>query len=623
MCGIFGIITTLKKQDIYKIIINGLIQLQNRGYDSSGICTLNNNNFEIHKYASTNELSSIDKLLSLNLSNSILQNSENDNIYLGIGHNRWATHGGKTDTNAHPHTSNDKKFVLVHNGIIENYQELKSFLIKNNYEFYSQTDTEVIVNLISYHYNIVKDTFNAIQNTIEQLQGTYGIIVMNNLEHDKMYAVRNGSPLLVGITDEYAIITSEQSGFCNSVNNYITLQNDDICVLTKDGNKINIQTSNQYIHKKVTVTNYDLTPEPYKHWTIKEINDQPNTIFNTINRGGRIKNNCEVKLGGLESKIDLLKNIQNIIILGCGTSYNAGMYGAYYLKTLCNFNCVQVIDGAELNEYDIPKSGKTGFILISQSGETKDLHRCIEIAQKNNIITIGIINVVDSLIAREVDCGIYCNAGREMGVASTKAFTSQVICISMLSIWFAQIHNINEVKRTQMIKDLHNLSNDFKNILDGIDNKIKNIALKMSEYNNLFLLGKGTDEFIAKEGSLKIKEISYIHSEGYSASSLKHGPFALLDEKFPTIIINCHDEHSAKVLNCFEEVHSRNSPIIIITNNNLDLKKECTIINIIKNQTYGSLLAIIPLQLLAYYLSINRGINPDIPKNLAKVVTVE
>jgi glucosamine--fructose-6-phosphate aminotransferase (isomerizing) len=623
MCGIFGIITTLKKQDIYKIIINGLIQLQNRGYDSSGICTLINNKFEIHKYASSNEQSSIDKLLDLNLSNQSLQNSENDNIYLGIGHNRWATHGGKTDTNAHPHTSNDKKFVLVHNGIIENYQELKSFLIKNDYEFYSQTDTEVIVNLISYHYNIVKNTFNALQKTIEQLQGTYGIIVMNNSESDKMYAVRNGSPLLVGITDEYAIITSEQSGFCNSVNNYITLNNDDICILTKDGNKINIQTSNQYIHKKVNITNYDLTPEPYKHWTIKEINDQPNTIFNTINRGGRIKNNSEVKLGGLESKIDLLKNIQNIIILGCGTSYNAGTYGAYYLKTLCNFNCVQVIDGAELNEYDIPKNGKTGFILISQSGETKDLHRCIEIAQKNNIITIGIINVVDSLIAREVDCGIYCNAGREMGVASTKAFTSQVICLSMLSIWFAQIHNINEVKRTQMIKDLHNLSNDFKNVLDGIDNKIKNIALKMSDYNNLFLLGKGTDEFIAKEGSLKIKEISYIHSEGYSASSLKHGPFALLDEKFPTIIINCHDEHSSKVLNCFEEVHSRNSPIIIITNNNLDLKKECTIINIIKNQTYGSLLAIIPLQLLAYYLSINRGINPDIPKNLAKVVTVE
>ena len=638
MCGIFGILTTLKNQDIYKIIINGLIQLQNRGYDSSGICTLNNNKFEIHKYASSNELSSIDKLLSLNL-----QNSDNNNsIYMGIGHNRWATHGGKTDINAHPHTSNDKNFVLVHNGIIENYQELKSFLIKNGYEFYSQTDTEVIVNLISYHYKIINDsndaetifsdfndknnTFTAIQKTIEQLQGTYGIIVMNNLEHEKIYAVRNGSPLLVGITDEYAIITSEQSGFCNMVNNYITLQNDDICIITKNNDKIKIETSNQYVHKKVNILNYDLTPYPYKHWTLKEIYEQPTTIFNTINRGGRIKNNCEVKLGGLESKIDLLKNIQNIIILGCGTSYNAGMYGSHYLKTLCNFNTVCVIDGAELNEYDIPKSGKTAFILISQSGETKDLHRCIEIAQKNNIITIGIINVVDSLIAREVDCGIYCNAGREMGVASTKAFTSQVICLSMLAIWFSQIHNINEIKRTQIIKDLHNLSNDFKTILeniDGIYSKIKDISLKIKNYNNLFILGKGNDEYIAKEGSLKIKEISYIHSEGYSASSLKHGPFALLDENFPTIIINCHDEHTTKILNCFEEVHSRNSPIIMITNNNLDLKKECSVIKINKNNSYGSLLGIVPLQLLAYYLSINRSINPDIPKNLAKVVTVE
>jgi glucosamine--fructose-6-phosphate aminotransferase (isomerizing) len=565
---------------------------------------------------------------------------------MGIGHNRWATHGGKTDINAHPHKSNDNKFVLVHNGIIENYQELKSFLIQKGYEFYSQTDTEVIVNLISYHYNNLNsnnlntnnlntnnlntnnlntnnNSFIAIQKTIEQLQGTYGIIVMNISEPNTLYAVRNGSPLLVGITDEYTIITSEQSGFCNMVNNYITLQNDDICILTKCNNKIHIKTSNHYIHKNITITNYDLTPDPFKHWTLKEIYEQPNTIFNAINRGGRIKNDSEVKLGGLECKIDLLKNIQNIIILGCGTSYHAGMYGAYFLKTLCIFYTVQVIDGAELNDYDIPKNGKTGFILISQSGETKDLHRCIEIAQKNNIITIGIINVVDSLIAREVDCGIYCNAGREMGVASTKAFTSQVICISMLAIWFAQINNINEIKRSIIIKDLHNLCNDFKNTIENLDNSIKELSLILKDYNNLFLLGKGTDEYIAKEGSLKIKEISYIHSEGYSASSLKHGPFALLDENFPTIIINCHNEHTPKILNCFEEVHSRNSPIIFITDNNLDLKKNTHIIKISKNNSYSSLLGIIPLQMLAYYLSINKGINPDIPKNLAKVVTVE
>ena len=622
MCGIFGILTNLKSQPIKKIIINALIQLQNRGYDSSGICTINNNNnFEIHKYASTNEQSSIDKLLSLNL-------EEYEHSFLGLGHNRWATHGGKTDNNAHPHISNDKKFVLVHNGIIENYLDLKNFLIKNGYIFYSQTDTEIIVNLISYYYNnddeTKGNTFNSLKKTINDLIGTYGIIVINIDENDKIYAVRNGSPLLIGYNEDYALITSEQSGFCNMVNTYITLNNDDISVLSKINNKIVIETSANYVSKKVNISNYDLTPDPFKHWTIKEIYEQPNTIYNTINRGGRIKNNNEVKLGGLEEHVAILKNINNLILLGCGTSYHAGLYGMYYLKTLCNFNSVQVFDGAEFNVYDIPKIGTTAFILISQSGETKDLHRCIEIAKNNNIVSIGIINVVDSLIAREVDCGIYCNAGREMGVASTKAFTSQVICLSMMAIWFAQINNINEIKRSKIIKDLQNLSNDFKNTIDKINDTMENISHEMIKYNNLFLLGKGTDEYVAKEGSLKIKEISYIHSEGYSASSLKHGPFALLDEKFPVIILNCHEEHNSKILNCFEEVHSRNSPILLITNNNeIALNKTCKLVNIIKNSSYSSLLGIIPLQLLAYYLSINREINPDIPKNLAKVVTVE
>jgi glucosamine--fructose-6-phosphate aminotransferase (isomerizing) len=625
MCGIFGLLTNLKSQPIKKIIINALIQLQNRGYDSSGICTLSNNNtFEIHKYASTNELSSIDKLLSLNL-------EEDEHSSLGLGHNRWATHGGKTDNNAHPHISNDKKFVLVHNGIIENYLILKNFLINNGYIFYSQTDTEIIVNLISYYYNnddaeysTKGNTFNSLKKTINDLQGTYGIIVINIDENDRLYAVRNGSPLLIGYNEDYALITSEQSGFCNMVNTYITLNNDDISVLSKINNKIVIETSANYVTKKVNISQYDLTPDPFKHWTIKEIYEQPNTIYNTINRGGRIKNNSEVKLGGLEQHVSILKNINNLILLGCGTSYHAGLYGMYYLKTLCNFNSVQVFDGAEFNSYDIPKIGTTAFILISQSGETKDLHRCIEIAKNNNIVTIGIINVVDSLIAREVDCGIYCNAGREMGVASTKAFTSQVICLSMMAIWFAQINNMNIIKRSKIIKDLQNLSNDFKNTIDKVNDTIEIISHEMSDYNNLFLLGKGSDEYVAKEGSLKIKEISYIHSEGYSASALKHGPFALLDEHFPVIILNCQEEHSAKVLNCFEEVHSRNSPILLITNNSeLVLNKTCKLVNIIKNNSYSSLLGIIPLQLLAYYLSVNRGINPDIPKNLAKVVTVE
>lgn len=626
MCGVFGILTILNNQDIYNTILNGLIQLQNRGYDSAGISLINKveNKFEIYKYASTASQSSIDKLTCLFLTNKLNINNISDKI--GIGHNRWATHSAKTDINAHPHISNKGMFSIVHNGIIENYQELKDFLISNGYIFYSQTDTEVIVNLISYFYNKENDTFIAIQKTIEKLHGTYGIIIMNILEKDTLYTVRNGSPILVGIMDDHVIITSEQSGFCNLVNNYITLNNEDICIINKSNNRINVQTKHSYINKKIINTDHDLTPEPYKYWTLKEICEQPNTIFNAINRGGRIKNGSEVKLGGLEQHSDILKNIDNIILLGCGTSYHAGLYGMYYFKYLCNLNTVQVFDGSDFNIQDIPKIGKTALVLISQSGETKDLHRCIDIAKQNNIFTIGIINVVDSLIAREVNCGIYCNAGREVAVASTKAFTSQVICLSMLAIWFSQIHDINIMKRMKIIQDLHNLSNQFKNTIDSVMVEIEKYAKHYINYNNLFLLGKGCDEYIAREGSLKIKEISYIHSEAYSSSSLKHGPLALIDEKFPVILFNCQEEHHSKIMNCFEEVRSRNANVLLITNNyNNQIKKHDNVkmIYIPKNNSYNSLLGIIPIQLFAYYLSINKNINPDIPKNLAKVVTVE
>ena len=346
-------------------------------------------------------------------------------------------------------------------------------------------------------------------------------------------------------------------------------------------------------------------------------------MLNSINKGGRIKNEKNVKLGGLERHYDILKNINNIIILGCGTSYFAGLYGMYYFKNLCYFNTVQTFDGADFNNCDIPKIGNTAFILISQSGETKDLHRCIEIAKNNNIITIGIVNVVDSLIAREVDCGIYCNAGKEVGVASTKALTSQVVCLSMAAIWFSEAQNINEKIRKKMILDLRNLSNDIQITLECCHDVTKKLALKMKS-TNMFLLGKGSDEYIAKEGSLKIKEISYIHCEGYSSSSLKHGPFALLDENFQVIILNLDQSHNAKTINCYQEVSARNSPILLITNNiNATVENDHDIIVVPENKTYASLLGIIPLQLLAYYLSVNKGINPDKPKNLAKVVTVE
>jgi glucosamine--fructose-6-phosphate aminotransferase (isomerizing) len=619
MCGIFGIVlnNNNNNENIYKLIIDGLAQLQNRGYDSSGFSVIKNNLIEINKYASTNEENALQKLEKLNL-------QQDAPIKIGIGHNRWATHGVKNDANAHPHLSNDKNFVLVHNGIIENYYELKQLLIEKGYIFYSQTDTEVIVNLIQYNYSLLKNVFESIKKTIIELRGTYGLLIQCTYEENKLFCVRNGSPLLIGQNEDRIIIASEQSGFCNMVSNYITLNNDDLCVVEIDDNRLLVNTTNTYIKKLITLLDSELTPHPYEHWTIKEIYDQPNVVLNTINKGGRIKNDCEVKLGGLEKHVNSLKGVKNLILLGCGTSYFAGLYGMYFFKKICNFNSVQVFDGAEFNEYDIPKIGTNAFILISQSGETKDLHRCIEIAKTQNIITIGIINVVDSLIAREVDCGIYCNAGKEVGVASTKAFTSQVVCLSMASIWFSALQDINDNKRTKMISDLRNLPNDIKNTLDVCKNIVNDISKKFTA-NNMFVLGKGSDEYIAKEGSLKIKEISYIHSEGYSSSSLKHGPFALLDENFPVIILNLDRNHKTKTLNCYEEVASRKSPILFITNDveimNNDMN--CERILIPENKTYASLLGIIPMQMLAYYFSINKGINPDKPKNLAKVVTVD
>lgn len=619
MCGIFGVVTNENK-NIVEMILNGLKQLQNRGYDSAGVCFINKKNTEIHKYASTNKEDALDKIQQLEL------NTIDQNIYIGMGHNRWATHGIKNDTNSHPHLSNNKQFVIVHNGIIENYIEIKKKLISNGYIFYSQTDTEVIVNLIEYNYeknllNSNNKIIDAIKETLSEVRGTYGLLIQYLLEPNKLFCVRNGSPLLVGQNEDTIIITSEQSGFCNMISNYITLQNDDICMIEKTEKELLIRTNNIYVKRNVTILDSELTPSPYEHWTIKEIHEQPKVVLNSINKGGRIKNSVEVKLGGLEAKMESLKKIDNIILLGCGTSYYAGLYGAYFFKHVCNFNTIQTFDGADFNETDIPRIGNTAFILISQSGETKDLHRCIEIAKKLNIITIGIINVVDSLIAKEVDCGIYCNAGKEVGVASTKAFTSQVVCLSLASIWFSSLQNINEKKREKMISDLHNLSNDIHVTLNTCKETIQEIAKNITS-NNMFLLGKGSDEYIAKEGALKIKEISYIHAEGYSSSSLKHGPFALLDENMPVIILNLDAYHRSKTLNCYQEVFTRKAPIIFITNN-LNDDNISEIIYITENKTFASLLGIIPIQLLAYYLSIKKGINPDKPKNLAKVVTVE
>jgi len=615
MCGI---VACISEEECVYLLYDGLTQLKNRGYDSAGICSMQNGQMVVDKYASTDNIDAYTKLQE--------QLYKHELSTIGIAHTRWATHGAKTDINSHPHLSMCGKFAVVHNGIIENYKSLKNMLICNGYIFKSQTDTEVIVHLLSFLYTTNANIVECIEKLITALEGTWGLAIICIDDPNTLYCTRHGSPLLVGYDDNCAIIVSEKSGFCNKVPNYFVLNNYDICKITKTDKGVEINTNKEYTIKQLTCINNELTSDPYPHWTIKEINEQVESSLRAISMGGRLLNSNHVKLGGLEEHIDDLTSIDNLILLGCGTSYFAGMHGLYFLKDLCDFHTVQLFDGAEFSENDIPKNGKTALLLISQSGETKDLHRCIEIGKQHNLFLIGLVNVVDSLIAREVDCGCYLNAGREVGVASTKAYSSQVILLAMLSVWFSQEKNINEQKRKNYIKDIRQLQYDIKCTLamnnDMLDNIVENIFAKGTK--NCFLLGKGKSESVAREGSLKIKEISYIHSEGYSTSSLKHGPFALLDDNFPVIIIAPDDANYSKAENAYEEIKSRHSPIIFITNKKTGHEEKPNVLYIPENnKTFADLLCVIPLQLLAYKLALSKGINPDMPRNLAKVVTVE
>jgi glucosamine--fructose-6-phosphate aminotransferase (isomerizing) len=610
MCGITGVITNLF--NTHELIMYGLKQLQNRGYDSAGICTLNDNILKINKYASNSE----NALILLDRTKELHKHSK-----IGIGHTRWATHGGKTDVNSHPHISSDKNFALVHNGIIENYKDLKDMLIEEKYTFSSETDSEVIVNLLAYNYKQTRDVIESINLTIGMLHGTWGLAIICVDKPYEIYCTRNGSPLLVGQSDNYAMVVSEQSAFTNLITDYIVLKNMDICVIKTNKSIITIETRHIYKLNKKTHIDFSETPDPYPHWTLKEIYEQTESVKRATGYKGRILSASSVKIGGFDLHMDELINLDNLILLGCGTSYNACMFGLHYFKDLCDFNCIQVIDGADFNISDVPRIGRTGLVLLSQSGETKDLHRCITIAKQNSLFTIGVVNVVDSLISREVDCGCYLNAGREVAVASTKSFTSQCIVLSLMAIWFSQHRNLCFYKRLQYLRDLEQVSADISQLLITLENDLERIIPLFDNQTSCFVLGKGQCESIAHEGSLKIKEISYIHCEGYSTSSLKHGPFALLCDRFPVILIAPDDEHFVKNENAYNEIKSRNANVIWITDK--EMKNMENVIKIPTNKTYNSLLSVIPLQMLAYKLSVSKGINPDMPKNLAKVVSVE
>ncbi len=608
MCGIVGYLGF----DLYRdYILSGLKLLQNRGYDSVGVSCIHEGAFVTTKFASTNTYDSLDILNKKLVENNVYSN-------IAIAHTRWATHGGKTDVNAHPHHDNKNRISLVHNGIIENYVLLKSELINEGYVFKSQTDTEVIAILIGKYLDEGNSVNMAIKIAVTRLRGTWALIILHCDFPERMWITRNGSPLLLGLDGEMALVVSEQIAFSNYIKTYIVLDNHDIIEIAKlNGDIVYSKNVHDYPIKKKVYSDIELTPANYDNWMLKEIFEQPDAVRRAINNGGRIDTLESVKLGGLDSLKERLLDVNHLILLGCGTSYYAGMWSLDIFKSLDIFETVSIYDGAEFNAKDIPKRGKTACIMLSQSGETKDLHRCIHITQEYGVISIGVVNVVDSLIARESDCGVYLNAGREVGVASTKSFTSQCVILSMIAVWFSQNYNTCLEKRRKIIRDLHNLSFDIQAILDRYEVVKKDGFDFLLNTNSVFLLGKGKEEAIAKEGALKLKEIGYLHAEGFSSSALKHGPFALIVKDVPIILLDIGPENRDKNQNAKNEVLAREAAVILISD-----QEECDFM-VDKNSTFGGVLANVYLQLISYQLALKKGHNPDFPRNLAKVVTVE
>lgn len=607
MCGIVGY---LGIDNYYDYVINGLKLLQNRGYDSAGLTYIYNNDLITKKFSSTH----------INNSLEILENSIhlNEESKIAIGHTRWATHGSINNINAHPHHDNQNLFSIVHNGIIENFHFIKNQLLDEGYHFLSQTDTEIISVLLGKYYSLEKNVEKAIELTVNELQGTWALVIVHKDFPDQIWFTRNGSPLLLGIDDQFVLIVSEQLAFNNYIKKYIIIENHDIISVKIKDSRIELQESlNRYAVQKKVKDDIISKPENYEHWTLKEIMEQPSSINRSINNGGRIADNTNVKLGGLDQHKSKLLECEHLIILGCGTSYYSGLWSTQIFKILDIFTTIQSFDGAEFDIHDIPKKGKTCLIFLSQSGETKDLHRCIQIAKDYELYTIGVVNVPDSLIARETECGVYLNAGREIAVASTKSFTSQCIILSMIGIWFSQNRGTSIRKRKTIIDSIRSLPFQFQNTLK---NELLRTFSDLLDKSTVFILGKGKEFAIAKEGALKIKEISYIHAEGYSSSALKHGPFALIENNLPVIILDIGEKYREKNRNVYEELKSRKARIIFITDEKSGLENE---ILVDKNEIFGGLLANVCIQLLSYYKAINKKINPDFPRNLAKVVSVE
>jgi glutamine---fructose-6-phosphate transaminase (isomerizing) len=613
MCGIVGYIGA---REASPILLKGLKRLEYRGYDSAGIALINGG---LKYLKGKGKVEILGKMIKeRGLSGKI-----------GIGHTRWATHGEPNDINSHPHLSESGNIAVVHNGIIENYTTLKKQLIERGRTFQSQTDTEIVAQLLEEIYTTSKGVSfeEAIRLALKQIVGTYGLAIINTETPDRIFIARKGSPLLLGIGDDEMFIASDASPIVEYTNKVVYLDDGEMAIVTRNNYKVKTIDDvalTKEVHE-LAISLDAIEKAGYPHFMLKEIFEQPRSIADCM-RGRVHTENGTIQLGGIEDVLDDLVNAKRIVIAACGTSWHSALVGEYLFEYLAK-TPVEVEYASEFRYRD-PLIGKgDALLVISQSGETADTLAALREAKKRGALTLGICNVVGSTISRETDAGVFTHAGPEIGVASTKAFTAQVVVLAMMALAVGQRKGV--LNRQQMIKyskELAKIPSKVEYILEHIDEPVQKIAGLFTYAPNFLYLGRSYNFPVALEGALKLKEISYIHAEGYPAAEMKHGPIALIDAMMPVVVIAATDHTNDKMISNIEEVKARKGRIISIMNDENSDVEELSEFHISIPSTidcFSPLLTVIPLQLLSYYIAVNRGCNVDQPRNLAKSVTVE
>jgi glucosamine--fructose-6-phosphate aminotransferase (isomerizing) len=612
MCGIVGYIGHRQAWDI---VLKGLKRLEYRGYDSAGIALINHGEMNIYKKAGkVQELENYS--VGKDLSGTI-----------GMGHTRWATHGEPSDRNSHPHTSNDGKLSIIHNGIIENYATLKEELLSRGHVFNSDTDTEVLIHLIEEIYKKENvDLLEAVRLSLQEVNGAYAIVIMDEDQPDQLIAARKGSPLVIGVGKDEYFVASDATPIIEYTKNVIYLNDNEIAFLKRDElviKRLDNVVQTPYIQELVIKLEM-LEKGGYEHFMLKEIFEQSRSIRDCL-RGRIYPNEGRVQLGGIKEYADKLKNIDRIIIVACGTSWHAGLVGEYLIEEYARIP-VEVEYASEFRYRNPIITEKDVVIAISQSGETADTMAAIELAKEKGATIFGICNVVGASIPRLTHAGVYTHAGPEIGVASTKAFTAQVTVLTLMAFYMAQQKGtLTQAKLVELLTELDNIPQKIQQALAS-NELIKEIADKFKDSRNCLFLGRGSGFPVALEGALKLKEISYIHAEGYPAAEMKHGPIALIDEEMPVVVIATKNSSYEKVISNIQEVKARKGVVLaIVTEGDTEVRKMVDYCIEIPDasEAFLPLLATIPLQLLSYHIALMRGCNVDQPRNLAKSVTVE